>query len=256
MVTTSTQHGIYVEEHGTGGDVLMLIHGLGTNGATWDPFIEIALREWNGKIVVPDLRGHGRSAHFETYSYGAMAADLGALVKDANTVDIIGHSLGGALGALLASGWFGPRINRVLALSVKVNWSLEEITKAQEIAKGKTRIMANREEALERYFKMSGLLGYGGKLQRSGAAGIVENDGGFRLACDQAIFGSAAMGVPNILKLARCPLKLATGENDPLAPPDDFSPLGLDVRTVSGAGHHLPIDATREAWALFSGMGA
>ncbi|RIV87982.1 alpha/beta fold hydrolase [Aurantiacibacter zhengii] len=253
-MNTRTRQTIFTEEHGSGSEILLLIHGLGTNGATWDPVVKIARREWAGKIVVPDLRGHGRSGHFDTYSYGAMAADLGAVVQNASSVSIIGHSLGGALGAMLASGWFGPQIARVLALSVKVSWAPEEIAMAHEIAKGSSRVMATREEAIERYFKMSGLLGHAAQMQRSGEIGVKEYNGGFRLAADQAIFGSAAMGVPEILKLPRCPVVLATGENDPLAPPADFSASGINVHTISGAGHQTPIEAASETWAIFSGI--
>ena len=50
---------LFAETIGTGDPTLILLHGLGVNGAVWHPFVE-ALR-WPGRVVIPDLRGHGRS---------------------------------------------------------------------------------------------------------------------------------------------------------------------------------------------------
>src|SRR5882672_10225445 len=52
----TSEIGLWVEQSGDAGDVLVLIHGLGANGAVWDPLLALAAGEWKGRIVVPDLR--------------------------------------------------------------------------------------------------------------------------------------------------------------------------------------------------------
>jgi pimeloyl-ACP methyl ester carboxylesterase len=72
---------LHVRVVGAGSPVLVLLHGLGVNGAAWDPFLA-HLSGWPGCIVIPDLRGNGRSLYAGTYSIAAHAADVAALVED------------------------------------------------------------------------------------------------------------------------------------------------------------------------------
>jgi pimeloyl-ACP methyl ester carboxylesterase len=244
--------GLWVERHGDGSDVLLLVHGLAANGATWDPLLALAAKEWPGEIIVSDLRGHGRSDHRGNYSFGTMAADLAGLVAPGARLSIIGHSLGGLLGAFIGTGWFGVDVTVVLGLSVKVKWAADEIEKGRAIAGNPIRWMPSREEALDRYLRVSGLASSAAQMARSADAGIVDEGGQYRLAADGAIFGAAALGVPSILKVTRCSLVLATGEKDPIAPPSDFAELGLPVTTIAGAGHQVHVEAPADVWRLFS----
>ncbi|MDB5715015.1 MAG: tropinesterase [Sphingomonadales bacterium] len=241
---------ISCEYYGTDGDVLLLIHGLGTNGASWDPLLEIAKREWAGRIIVPDLRGHGLSEHRNNYSFGTMASDLADLFHVGDQVSIVGHSLGGALGALLGSGWFGVNIDHVLALSVKIKWSDDEIAKGRAVAQNPSRAFATRAEAIDRFLKVSGLIGQNG-IDRCADLGVVEENGEYRLAADQRIFGCAAGGVPQLLAGTRSRLNLATGQNDPIAPPSDFADENMSVSIIEGAGHQVHLEAPDAVWKLF-----
>jgi pimeloyl-ACP methyl ester carboxylesterase len=244
--------GLWFEEIGSGNDLLLLVHGMGANGAVWDPLLAIAADQWEGRVVVPDLRGHGRSAHHPNYSFGTMASDLAALIEPGDTVSIIGHSLGGALGAFLGTGWFGVDVAGVLALSVKVKWSDEEIQKGRSAAQSAVRWMPTREDALDRYLRVSGLAGCDRPMARSADVGIVAQGDRYRLALDNRAFGSAAPGVVDMMLQCRAPLAFLTGETDPIAPPLDFAEAGLDVAVVGGAGHQLPVDAPQAVWRAFS----
>lgn len=251
MNGTRGENGIWYEQSGEGSDVLLLVHGMGANGAIWDAFLEMAEAKWSGKIIVPDLRGHGRSEQRDNYSFGTMAADLAELIQPGESVNIIGHSLGGALGAFLGTGWFGVDVASVLALSVKVKWAQEEIEKGRSVARSPIRWMPSRDEALERYLRISGLGGRGASVARSAEVGIVEEGGQYRVAADNRTFGSAALGVPEMMGQNRAPILFATGEDDPIAPPVDFADAGLDVSIVPKAGHQLPIDAPLAVWDAF-----
>ena len=240
--------GVWSEQVGTGHDVLLLLHGMGANGAIWDPVMALAAQRWPGRIVAVDLPGHGRSRHLEKYAFGTMTADLAGLLASEDNVSIIGHSLGGALGAFLASGWFGVNVARVLALSVKVKWSEDEFGKGRSVAGLPVRWFATRQEAVERYLKLSGLGVADETTLRSANFGIMEHNGQYRLAMDQQAFGAAAPGVVAMMAQARCAVRHVVGAADPIAPPADFHELGLDVAVIADAGHQLPLDAPGRVW--------
>ncbi|MFF0083413.1 alpha/beta fold hydrolase [Streptomyces canus] len=81
---------------------LLLVHGWGGDGREWSPHAEALADHF--RVIVPDLRGHGRSevpAGGNTPS--EMAADLAALIVALGTGPVIavGHSMGGQVANLL-----------------------------------------------------------------------------------------------------------------------------------------------------------
>ncbi len=108
---------LHLREYGTADDVrdpIVLLHGLFGASANWHG---IARRLAPGRrILVPDLRNHGRSPHDPQMSYPAMAADLIALL-DAQGIGeavLVGHSMGGKAAMWLAL----DQPHRVSALAV------------------------------------------------------------------------------------------------------------------------------------------
>ncbi|MFZ1855035.1 MAG: alpha/beta fold hydrolase, partial [Candidatus Nanopelagicales bacterium] len=78
--------------------VLLLIHGITSSSATWDPVIP-ALSE-HAHVIAPDLLGHGQSDKPRTdYSLGAFASVLRDLLDHLGheRVTVVGHSLGGGV---------------------------------------------------------------------------------------------------------------------------------------------------------------
>jgi esterase len=93
---------------------VLLLHGLFGSAVNWHA---IARRLAPARrILVPDLRGHGRSPAGDDLSYPAMAADLVRLLDTAGIARavVIGHSMGGKAGMWLALA--AP--DRVAALAV------------------------------------------------------------------------------------------------------------------------------------------
>ena len=84
---------------GSGDRVLVLLHGMGANGAVWSRLLPILDSRWSGRVLVPDLRGHGRSVQRGPYGIDTHAADVAALVAgpEAQSVILVGHSFGGAV---------------------------------------------------------------------------------------------------------------------------------------------------------------
>jgi pimeloyl-ACP methyl ester carboxylesterase len=139
----------------------------------------------------------------------------------------------------------------VLALSVKVKWTDEEIQKGRSVAQSAVRWMPTREDAVDRYLRVSGLAGRDRSMGRSADIGIVEEGGQYRLALDNRAFGSASLGVVDMMQQCRAPLAFLTGDADPIAPPVDFAEAGLNIAAVDGAGHQLPVDAPEAVWNAF-----
>ena len=96
---------------------------MSANGAVWGPLVERLRPRFTGRILVPDLRGHGRSPHATQYGYGQHAADIAALLARGEPVHVVGHSMGAAIGLVLASGWYGVEVKGVLGFGMKVTWT-------------------------------------------------------------------------------------------------------------------------------------
>ncbi|MHB8492174.1 MAG: alpha/beta fold hydrolase [Solirubrobacteraceae bacterium] len=127
---TVTLHGhalTYVEAGD--GPVLLFIHGMAGNHATWQSVLEPLARRHN--VIAPDLPGHGASdPGCGDYSLGALAAGLRDLLMMLGhpRATLVGHSLGGGIAmqfayqfpelverlVLVSSGGLGPEVSAVL----------------------------------------------------------------------------------------------------------------------------------------------
>lgn len=98
---------------GRAGRTLLLLHGLTNSGQTYREVLE-RLGGQDLHIINADLRGHGRSPWADSYRASGYAADVVALLDTvgADSVTVVGHSLGG----LVASTVAGTHPQRVEAL--------------------------------------------------------------------------------------------------------------------------------------------
>ena len=105
---------LYYEEFGHG-PPLVLIHGFSVTGKMWSNTIPFLAEKY--RVIVPDLRGHGRSTgELETIHHVNFAADLLALLDALHIkkAHFVGFSSGGM--SLLFVGTQKPE--RVLSLSL------------------------------------------------------------------------------------------------------------------------------------------
>ncbi|HZS85568.1 MAG TPA: alpha/beta hydrolase [Stellaceae bacterium] len=97
----------YVEWPGPpGARTVLCIHGLTRNGRDFDMLAAALSRRW--RVVCPDVVGRGKSewlAHPEDYGYPLYLSDMTALIArlDVAELDIVGTSMGGLIGMMLAA---------------------------------------------------------------------------------------------------------------------------------------------------------
>ncbi|HTI54312.1 MAG TPA: alpha/beta hydrolase [Verrucomicrobiae bacterium] len=251
----ATERGIWVGRGGRGEPLLVLLHGMGANAAVWERLLPLVERSWRGRWLAPDLRGHGRSVREGPYGIGAHAADVAAIIEAeaAGAVTLVGHSFGGAVAALVASGWFGPRVGDVAAFGVKIEWSEAEIEKARGLARRPAPVFATWEEAVERYLRLSGLAGLAEPSSATAAAGVTGADGRFQVAMDPRAWGAVGPSIAGLLRLAAAPLRLAAGERDPMVSLEQMRRIDPDARIFAGAGHNAHWEAPEQVWEFVAG---
>ena len=238
---------LWHREGGEGSPRLILIHGLSANADVWLPLGK-HLSEWNGAWLAPDLRGHGRSPHQTPYSYAGHAADVADLLTQDEEVAIVGHSMGGVVAMALASGWFGVKVRKVIAFGVKIRWTPEEFTKLHSLARAPARVFDSKSEAIERYLKVSGLVGLVDAASPVAANGVREEHGKFRLAADPMINAAAGPDLAPFVKAMKCPLRLAAGSRDPMVNAADMQSFDPKPQLLEGAGHNAQVERPAELW--------
>ena len=210
---------LFFQTGGSGSPTLLLLHGLGGNSAVWQGLRPIVEARWPGRWVAPDLRGHGRSFHRQPYSFGVHAADVASIFAPGESVVCLGHSMGGVVAMVFASGWFGVQVHHVVAFGVKLEWRAGEEAKARDISRKPARWFDQRGEAVQRYLRVSGLDGLVAPDSDCALSGIVEHDGKFRLAMDpRANLGGAP--IERIVAAMNAPLRLAAGKKTQWLPPN------------------------------------
>jgi pimeloyl-ACP methyl ester carboxylesterase len=90
---------MHYQRHGQG-DPLLLLHGFTGAGGDWAPFVELLSSEH--ELIIPDLRGHGRSTNpSETYTHRQAALDVLALLDRLEVGSVKAIGVSGGANALL-----------------------------------------------------------------------------------------------------------------------------------------------------------
>jgi pimeloyl-ACP methyl ester carboxylesterase len=95
--------------------VLLLIHGLGATHLDWEYQVDAFASHY--RVIRPDLRGFGESDRVPDYTVDTFAEDLIALLDSLKIqqIDVIGHSMGGAVA--LQMHILRPQLIRKLVIS-------------------------------------------------------------------------------------------------------------------------------------------
>jgi pimeloyl-ACP methyl ester carboxylesterase len=232
---------LFTQIIGEGEPTLLFLHGVGANGAVFRPLIEAL--NWPGRIIVPDLRGHGRSPHARHYGMAHHAADVADLLEPHARVDVVGHSMGGAVALVLANGLYGVKVNRVTAFGLKIRWTDEELAKGEAFATSPVRWFDTRDTAAERFVRVAGLADRVALDDPAVEAGIRHEGGRWRLAADNATVRAAGTSVADMIAAAHVPIRLFCGANDPMVSVAELQVFDKDAIALEGCGHNAHVDA-------------
>jgi pimeloyl-ACP methyl ester carboxylesterase len=113
---------LHTHDHGGNGPVIILLHGLASSSANWDPLIP--LLKQNYRCITIDLIGFGDSPKPQWYSYTMEEhlRDIRRTIKSLNLRQdfiLIGHSLGSLLATRYARK-YAKNISRLILLSPPV----------------------------------------------------------------------------------------------------------------------------------------
>jgi pimeloyl-ACP methyl ester carboxylesterase len=134
---------------GPGKPPLILLHGLAANGACWTDVAQ-ALED-DCDVILPDLRGHGKSSvPVYGYRYEDHAADIAGLIEALNLgpIFLVGHSMGGLVAAAVASKF--PTFVRRLILADPTFISIQQQREVRdsEVAEQHRRLLKKPLEDL------------------------------------------------------------------------------------------------------------
>tara|TARA_E500000331_G_scaffold181059_1_gene174391 strand:- start:541 stop:1326 length:786 start_codon:yes stop_codon:yes gene_type:complete len=242
---------LWVEEGGKpNGRTLLLMHGLSGTGEVWAGLRDILAEKWPGRWIIPDMRGHGRSAHSDVYGIGSHAADMAALLDGADDPVLAGHSMGGLVGIMLASGFFGVSPGLVVTAGVKVDWTEEEHAGIEKIIDMPVRWFDSEAEACERFLLVAGLRGLIEPNSDLARSGVVNHKGKWRLAADNAAASVAYADTRDIYRSARAPVILSAGEQDRMVTVNDLQKLDPGALILDGVGHNAHVENPESFWEL------
>jgi 3-oxoadipate enol-lactonase len=112
---------LYFTERGSG-PPLLLVHGLMVTGDMFEPVVDRFATKH--RVIVPDLRGHGRSRALPPpYTARQLAADLAGVLQhlSIDSAAVLGYSQGGAIAQQLALDWPAQCHRLVLACTYAFN---------------------------------------------------------------------------------------------------------------------------------------
>jgi pimeloyl-ACP methyl ester carboxylesterase len=249
---------LYCEVSGEGSP-LLLLHGLAVDGRMFEAVVPGLIR--HHRIIVPDLRGHGRSARLPgPYTVDRMVQDLGVLLETLGVPStvVVGYSQGGAVAQALARAHPSKVQGLVLVCTYAHNpLSLEE------------RIEAHLVPTLMRTVGPRAMGALVAALPRVGGGTPMDLASGLRLKSMMASNDRRTMAAASRDAMAfdsrpwlgeiRCPTLVIAGAEDRAVPRAHALMLargipGAELRLVEGAGHALawthPADLVRlvEEW--------
>jgi pimeloyl-ACP methyl ester carboxylesterase len=230
---------LYFTERGAG-TPLLLVHGLMVTG---DMFAPVADRfAASHRVIIPDLRGHGRSrALLPPYTAQRLAADLAGLLQrlDIASASVLGYSQGGAIAQQLALDWPKQCSRLVLACTYAFNMATPREQLEGRVTPFLMRVLGPRRFA--QFVVSQGAR----ELDKAGAEwlmGLMANQD--RKLMIAAWKETMAFDSRRRLTEIACPTLVVAGSNDQAVPMHHARMLhdsirGSKVVVIPGAGHTL-----------------
>jgi pimeloyl-ACP methyl ester carboxylesterase len=185
------------------------------------------------------------------------AVDIADIIAKAapSTITLFGHSFGGVVAALVATGWYGVEVQDVAAIGVKIEWTADEVDKARALRQRPARRFPTREAAIAAYLKFSGLSGLVDPSSDAALADVTDANGDYRVAFDMRAFGAVGPSVERLLRLADPPIRLAAGARDPMVTLEHMRRIDSAAMVFPGVGHNAHWEAPEEVWTFLAKVG-
>ncbi len=236
---------------GGAGQPLVLLHSLAAHLHWWD----WAAPCWTPRhrVVALDFRGHGASAHVAPPAYGFddHAHDVeGALAAlGLGRVVLVGHSMGGYVGAVVAAR--RPELVEALVIADMLSsWSPEQAAAAErQLARPPAEHAGPAEAAARFKLQPPETTAAPEMLRHLGERGVKEvAPGRWGLAFDRGVFGHPPVDPWPVLPGIRCPTLVIHGEGSRVMNRAEAGRVAAaipraSVVTLAGAYHHLVLDA-------------
>jgi len=241
------RRGLFVEDFGGRGELLVLVHGLGGTTNTWYPQSQVLKRDFH--VIGFDLAGEGRSLHFDSISIQSHVDDLRQVVREAGgtRVHLAGHSMGTVICQHFAEQ--SSEQTASLALAGALQQPPDPARKAlgERAAKARAEGMRNIADAI-----VAGGTSNDTRTNQPAAAAFVreslmgQNPEGYARNCEALAQATAAD-----LSRVACPVLLMTGDEDRTAPPDVARAIASnlsnsEVRIIEGCGHWTPVERPKQ----------
>jgi pimeloyl-ACP methyl ester carboxylesterase len=236
-VTSSER--LYFTERGSG-PPLLLVHGLMMTGDMFAPVLDRFAT--NHRVIVPDLRGHGRSRALPPpYTAQRLAADLVGVLQHlgVESAAVLGYSQGGAIAQQLALDWPQHCNRLVLGCTYAFNMATPREQVEGHVAPFLVRVLGPR-----RFAQLGVSLG-AKELSKERAAWLVS----LIANQDRKLMVAAwneTMAFDSRRRLAEimCPTLIVAGSDDQAVPMHHARMLHEGIRgsklvVIEGAGHTL-----------------
>lgn len=222
------------------GPPLLLVHGLLVTGEMFEPVLaHFATRH---RVIVPDLRGHGRSRGLPPpCTASQLAADLARLLDHlgVNSTAVLGYSQGGAIAQQLILDFPGRCDRLVLVCAYAFNTATW-----REKLEGHVATLLLRVLGMQRFAKLVVTQGLG-QLDKERAAwlvGIIGNQDSRLMAA--ALRELIAFDSRRRLPEIKCPTLIVAASNDEAVPMHHAQMLhegiaGSQLVVIDGADHAL-----------------
>jgi pimeloyl-ACP methyl ester carboxylesterase len=245
------------------GEPTLLLHGWLDHAGSFETLAPLL----PGRTVALDFRGHGDSQWVGAggfYHFVEYVADLDAVVEALSPgapARIVGHSMGAAVGLVYAAARPGRVSHLTMIDAMPLTISSQEVPARLTRYLDDLRTVPRRrrrvdsvEDAAQRLLRNNSSLSEAAArlIARGGVAPDPTQDGALAWKWDPLLRAHSPLPITDqVLHLicanATLPILLVRGERGML--PDEstlrarFPTLDLTVRTISGAGHHVHIDA-------------